>query len=85
MKKYLAIILSLCMLVCISSLVACDKNDTPTEAPTQAPTEAPTDAPTEAPTQPEAEKITYSVKFVDYKNETVTSFSGVINLSNGNL
>lgn len=83
MKKYLAIILSLCMLVCIASLVACDKNDTPTEAPTQAPTEAPTDAPTEAPTQPETEKITYSVKFVDYKNETVTSFSGVINLSNG--
>ena len=53
MKKLIAIILSLVMLL---SLVACAPNEVPTEpatdAPTEKPTEKPTEAPTDAPTNP---------------------------------
>ena len=55
MKKLIAIILSLVMLL---SLVACAPNEGPTEpatdAPTEKPTEKPTEAPTDAPTDPPA-------------------------------
>ena len=55
MKKLIAIILSLVMIL---SLVACAPNEGPTEpatdAPTEKPTEKPTEAPTDAPTDPPA-------------------------------
>ena len=54
MKKLIAIILSLVMLL---SMAACAPNEGPTEpatdAPTEKPTEKPTEAPTNAPTDPE--------------------------------
>ncbi len=84
-KKYLGIILITLALACTLALVACDGDgETPTNEPTSAPTEAPTQAPTEEPTEPPVdEKITYSIEFVNYKGETMTSFSGVVTYSDG--
>lgn len=48
MKKLIALLLTVCMLM--TMLAACD-NSEPTGAPTAAPTEAPTASPTEAPTE----------------------------------
>ena len=86
-KKYLGIILAICMLVCAVTLVACDGNgETPTGEPTDAPTQTPTGEPTEDNTEASTdEKITYSVKFVNYKGETMTSFSGVVTYSDGTI
>ena len=53
-----ALIIMLAALLCVSTLVACDKDPDPTEAPTTAPTEAPTNAPTEAPTNAPTEAPT---------------------------
>ena len=49
MKKLIAFVLSLTMLIAVFTLASCG-GTTPTEAPTAAPTQAPTEAPTEAPT-----------------------------------
>ena len=96
MKRYLSLIIALCMLVCL--FVACDKanKDEPTQAPTTAPTEVPTENNTEKPTENSTEKSTeasteaeekveYTLHFVDYKGETMTSFSGVMTLSGGDI
>ena len=48
MKKFLALLLALVM---VMSLAACTTQPDPTEPPTNAPTNAPTDAPTDAPTE----------------------------------
>lgn len=86
-KKYISIILVVFMLACAVALVACDGDgETPTSVPTTTPTQTPTEAPTEKPTQePIDEKITYSVEFVNYKGETMTSFSGVVMYSDGTV
>ena len=83
-RKYLGIIALILIMACTFALVACDgggetpstNNPTPTEAPTQAPSETPTQPPV-------AEKGSYSIEFVDYKGETMTSFSGVVTYSDG--
>ena len=60
MKRYISLLLALCLVL---PLTACGGSDAPaqttaaptqatTEAPTEAPTEVPTEAPTEAPTEP---------------------------------
>ncbi|MBE6547424.1 MAG: hypothetical protein E7667_00900 [Ruminococcaceae bacterium] len=66
-------------------------DDKPSENNTQQPTEQPsednTQQPTEKPTDnvTDGEKIDYSLEFVDYKGNTVTSMSGVMSLSNGQI
>lgn len=87
MKKYLGILLIIMALACTLTLVACNGDgETPTSAPTDAPTDAPTEQPTEQPTEPPVdEKITYSVEFVDYKGNTLTSFSGVVTYADGSV
>ncbi len=92
MKKYLGIIAIILILTCAVALVACDgNNEPPTGQPSGTPTESPTDKPTEPPVEKptqgtvDDEKITYSIEFVDYKGETMTSFSGVITHSDGTV
>ncbi len=94
-KKYLGIIALVLIFTCLVALVACDGNDKtpenpssqPTDTPTSTPTEKPTEKPTEEPTQSpvDDEKIAYSVEFINYKGETMTSFSGVVTYSDGTV
>ena len=94
MKKYLGIIALILILASAIALVACDGNNKtpenpasqPTGTPTITPTETPTVKPTEEPTQgPVDEKANYSIEFVNYKGEIMTSFSGVIMYSDGTV
>ncbi len=88
MKKYLGIIAIALILTCAVALVACDgNNEPPTSQPTSVPTDKPTESPTEKPTQKpvDDEKTTYSIEFVNYKGETMTSFSGVITYADGTV
>ena len=81
LKRILAVLLCLCLAVCIMLFAAaCNKDNTngekPTSAPTQAPTDAPTDAPTEKPTETPTEdntekKVTYTVTVEDFDGEKV--------------
>lgn len=83
MKKYLGIIAIALILTCAVALVACDgTSEKPTGKPTSAPTDAPLDQPTQSPTNG---KTNYSIEFVDYKGETMTSFSGVVTYSDGTV
>ena len=83
MKKYLGILAIILILMCAVALVACDGNN---ENPTGQPTSEPTDSSLDQPTQsPENVKTNYSIEFVDYKGETMTSFSGVITYSDGSV
>lgn len=59
MKSFRSLlVLLLVAMLCVSTFVACDKPELPTEAPTSAPTEAPTTAPTEKPTDEPTEAPT---------------------------
>ena len=70
MKKFLAIIMAICLMV--SVLVACDKQNTPDETskpdPTSKPTAAPTDAPTDAPVDADEAKYLEAFDMLEQKN-----------------
>lgn len=70
MKKFLAIIMVICLMA--SLLVACDKQNTPDETskpdPTSKPTSAPTDAPTDAPVDADEAKYLEAFDMLEQKN-----------------
>ena len=71
MKKFLALLLALVMVV---SLAACggptnEPTDAPTNAPTEKPTEAPTTPPTDAPTEPAPAGKDYSAYYQTFQSE----------------
>ena len=88
MKKFLAILLCVCMVVAI---VACNKtDDTKTETPTtEAPTEAPTQAPDNTPEEPKEVEYKFGmgvvVAFTEGATQVDSTVAAVVTDANGKI